>query len=845
MGAVYLAEQQAPHRRVAVKVIKAGMDTRQVVARFEAERQALAMMDHPNIAMVFDAGMTRDGRPFFAMEYVAGVPITDYCDRHQLSTRGRLALFLHVCAAIQHAHQKGVIHRDVKPSNVLVTVAEGGPVPKVIDFGVAKATNQRLTEKTIFTQLGLLVGTPEYMSPEQAEMSGLDVDTTTDIYALGVLLYELLAGALPFDSARLRRAGYAEIQRIIREEEPAKPSTRLTTLGATAADVAKRRGTDLSSLARELRGDLDWITLKAMEKDRTRRYASASEFAADLCRHLADEPIVARPAGVAYRGWKFVRRHRVGVAVSAAALLLLLASGATLAIQSRRVAAERDLAAQERDHAAATAAFLVSLFEASDPDRSKGEKVSARQLLDLGRQRLDSELGDQPQTRAVLLHTIGRVYRVLDLNDVAATVLMQALELRRGATGRDRADLAETMNELARVYTARGDPDRAESLDTEVLRLRREVYGVEHLKVAQSVSNLGVDAFSRGRFDRAEQYFRDAASMADRVSSPGDAAAMRVSVAAALLNQGRVVEGIDVLRGAIPVLQQALGAEHTRTLVAMNNLATALIRARQYEEAEKVQREILRVRRKLLGPGHFDVAVALYSLGEALQAQGRFSEAERALEESVAIHVARQQPPHVQHAWALAELASVQRRVRKYAAAEHSYRAAIDMFEKAANAPSGAVAFAWDGLGALLYAQGRIADAEPVFRRALGIRRAAGEKPGHGLAESMEQLGQVLCERNAREEGEPFAREALEIRRNAVPPAPSRLAFTQAVLGRCLAAGRRFEEAEALLTEAHQTLHAGGERTRDEAGYAVASLVTLYDAWKKPEQAAEWRLKLR
>jgi serine/threonine protein kinase len=254
MGVVYLAEQQTPHRRVALKVIKAGMDTRQVVARFEAERQALALMDHPNIATVFDAGETPAGRPYFAMEYVAGVPITDYCDRHQLSTRDRLALFLQVCSAIQHAHQKGVIHRDIKPSNVLVTLLEGTPVPKVIDFGVAKAINQRLTEKTLFTQLGLLVGTPEYMSPEQAEMTGLDIDTTTDIYAMGVLLYELLVGALPFDSARLRRAGYAEIQRIIREEEPLKPSTRLSSLGATATDVARRRQTDLASLARELIG---------------------------------------------------------------------------------------------------------------------------------------------------------------------------------------------------------------------------------------------------------------------------------------------------------------------------------------------------------------------------------------------------------------------------------------------------------------------------------------------------------------------------------------------------------------------------------------------------------------
>ena len=419
MGAVYLAEQQTPQRRVALKVIKAGMDTRHVVARFETEREALALMDHPSIATVFDAGETHSGRPYFVMEYVAGVPITDYCDRHNLRTRERLALFLQVCSAVQHAHQKGVIHRDLKPSNVLVTVVEGNPIPKVIDFGVAKATSRRLTEKTLFTELGLLVGTPEYMSPEQAEMTGLDVDTRTDIYALGVLLYELIVGALPFDSVRLRRAGYAEIQRIIREEEPARPSTRLSSLGATASEVARRRHTDLPSLMRELRGDLDWITLKSMEKDRTRRYASASELAADLSRHLADEPVSARPANFAYRSRKFVRRHRAGVAIGAAAIAVLVAFGATMAVQSSRIAAQRDLATRERDRAERVSGFLVSLFEASDPDRSKGEKVTARQILDLGRQRLDSELKDQPQTRAALLHTIGSVYAALDLNDVA------------------------------------------------------------------------------------------------------------------------------------------------------------------------------------------------------------------------------------------------------------------------------------------------------------------------------------------------------------------------------------------------------------------------------------------
>ena len=314
MGIVYLAEQDRPlHRRVALKVIKVGLETREVIARFEAERQALALMDHPCIAKVYDAGATADGKPYFAMEYVAGVPITHYCDTHRLDMDARLDLFVQVCGAIQHAHQKGVIHRDIKPSNLLVTLQDGKPLPKVIDFGVAKATHQRLTEKTMFTQFGMLIGTPAYMSPEQAEMSGLTVDTTTDIYSLGVVLYELMTGALPFDPELLRHAGFAEIRRIIREQEPLRPSARLISLHASATDVALRRGMPLPKLVRELRGDLDWIALKAMDKDRTRRYASASELAADVTRHLRTEPVMARPASLTYRARKFVRKYRVAL----------------------------------------------------------------------------------------------------------------------------------------------------------------------------------------------------------------------------------------------------------------------------------------------------------------------------------------------------------------------------------------------------------------------------------------------------------------------------------------------------------------------------------------------------
>src|ERR1039458_9770039 len=314
-GLVFMAEQQEPVRRmVALKILKAGMDTREVVARFEAERQALALMDHPNIARVLDGGSTASGRPYFVMDLVKGIPITEFCDQNHLSTEARLRLFMKVCAGVQHAHQKGIIHRDLKPTNVLVTVQEGEPVPKVIDFGIAKAIGQKLTERTLFTRFEQLIGTPAYMSPEQAEWSGVDIDTRSDIYSLGALLYELLTGTTPFEKETLARAALDEVRRMLRETELPMPSTRLQGLGQRLDEVARQRHTEPPLLTRLVRGDLDWIVMRALDKDRARRYETANELAHDLERHLRGEPVVAGPPSKVYRAGKFIRRHRLAVA---------------------------------------------------------------------------------------------------------------------------------------------------------------------------------------------------------------------------------------------------------------------------------------------------------------------------------------------------------------------------------------------------------------------------------------------------------------------------------------------------------------------------------------------------
>jgi eukaryotic-like serine/threonine-protein kinase len=374
MGVVWMAEQTQPvQRKVALKVIKPGMDSRQVIGRFEAERQALAMMDHVNIARVFDGGTTEHGRPYFVMELVHGVPITKYCDDNHLTPRERLELFVPVCQAIQHAHQKGIIHRDIKPSNVMVTLYDGKPVPKVIDFGVAKATEQKLTERTLFTQYGTMVGTLEYMSPEQAEMSALGVDTRSDIYSLGVLLYELLTGSTPLTHKRMKEAAYAEILRMIKEEEPPRPSTRLSDSGEALASISANRHTEPAKLTKLVRGELDWIVMKTLEKDRSRRYETAKDFAADVQRYLADEPVLACPPSVGYRVRKFARRNKAGLAVAALVLffLVLLGSGAGWAWRDRS-AREAEAARQQGERQAKARGQVESIF--AEVDRLEAEQ---------------------------------------------------------------------------------------------------------------------------------------------------------------------------------------------------------------------------------------------------------------------------------------------------------------------------------------------------------------------------------------------------------------------------------------------------------------------------------------
>ncbi|HET9888279.1 MAG TPA: serine/threonine-protein kinase, partial [bacterium] len=476
---MYLAEQLRPIRRhVALKLIKPGMDTKQVIARFEAERQALALMDHPCIAQVHEAGETETGRPYFAMEYVEGIPITTFCDREGLRIPQRLELFLQVCDAIQHAHQKGVIHRDIKPSNVLVAMRDGSPSPKLIDFGIVKATiaivANTMLGSTMMTREGMIVGTLGYMSPEQASGSPT-VDTRSDIYSFGALLYELLAGAPPFDAQRLRQAVLSDAVRVIREEDPPTLTARFSRSNEQERkQIAEQRSVDPRRLARELEGELQWMTFRAMEKDPNRRYPSAAELAADIRRHLANEPVLAGAPSTMYRLRKYVRRHRVGVTAAAIALAGIVAGGIAAGIALNRAVRAEQLAKREAESSRQVSDFLVELFQSSTPNRSGGETITARTLLEEGRRRIETDATGDLQIRARLLRTIGDAHMGLGLYDDGLRLLTGALATSEAAEPRDELEIASQLRAVASGLSMAGKPESSAVLLERAMALFQE-----------------------------------------------------------------------------------------------------------------------------------------------------------------------------------------------------------------------------------------------------------------------------------------------------------------------------------------------------------------------------------
>ncbi len=773
MGEVFEAEQLEPVRRkVALKLIKRGMESKEVLARFDSERQALALMSHPNIAQVYDAGTTTDGRPYFVMEFVQGVPVTQYCDTNRLTTKERLELFTQICDGVQHAHHKGVIHRDIKPSNVLVKIQDLKPVPKIIDFGVAKAIAQRLTEQTLFTAIGEFIGTPEYMSPEQAEMTELDIDTRTDVYSLGVVLYEMLVGAQPFDGRELRRAGFDEMRRKIREDEPPKPSVRLSGLGEQSTSAAKNRRLEPSTLARQLHGDLDWITMKALEKDRTRRYDSPGELAADIGRHLRNEPVLAGPPSTTYRVKKFVRRHTIGVAASALVVLALILGIAGTTVGMIRAKRAEKAASREAETAQQVSDFLVGLFEVSDPSEGSGEKVTAREMLDEGADRIRRELTDQPLVQARLMSTMGWVYISLGLYDTAQELLEEALAIREAELPPDHPDLAASLNELGEAYRERAEYDQAWPLYERALAIREEAFGPESMAVAAVLSNMALVLVDRGEYEEASSLYERMLAIDRHTLGPDDPelATSISNVAILHVRKGEFDEARALFERALEIFEKAYGPDHIMVASSLNSVGGVLNDMGDYRAALPFLERSVAIKEKVLGPDHPSLAGTLGNLGTLLKTLREFDRARTMLERASVIYREALGPDHPDYGESLSDLAIFHASTGDLEAAGPLFEESLAIRERALGPHHPIVATSLNNLGVYHRSMGDNEGARPYYERALEAYERSLD-PGHPqVALALTNLANLVKDLGDYDEAREMYERALVIREEALGP---------------------------------------------------------------------------
>ncbi|MEZ5966188.1 MAG: serine/threonine-protein kinase [Planctomycetota bacterium] len=802
MGSVFLAEQRQPVRRqVALKVIKPGMDSKAVLARFAVERQALALMDHPTIAKVFEAGATANGRPYFAMEYVQGAPITRFCDQQRLPLDDRLRLFGQVCGGVQHAHAKGVIHRDLTPNNLLVALVDGQPRAKIIDFGLARAIDRPLAARTLCTEQGAILGTPEYMSPEQAGIEGGDVDIRSDVYTLGVVLYELLTGKRPFESGELRGGGYDAMCRTIREKPPPRPSTKITTVPAETTAAAELRGTTADALVRRLRGDLDWVVLRCLEKDPARRYATVHELAADIQAHLERRPVQAHAPTTTYRLTKFVQRNRLLV-IGVATLLLVLVGGIVgTSVGLARASTNLQLAEQRASDLETIAKFQESRLR--DVDTAKMAVDLRRGLLDEARRGMQTR-GIAPATieqrtqelaeatdgvnftdlglQVLGDHVFGRALRAID-GELEAQPLIRARLLQATAT---------TMAKLGLLEAATAPQEKA-------LAIRRQELGDDARDTLESIGRTGLLLQARGRLPEAEAHLRDALARSQRVLGPDDRDTLNATENVAVLEEalGHLDLAEDGHRRALASLRLLFGDDDPDTLSTMNNLAALLKDRGAYDEAEELDRTALASQRRVRGDHDVDTLVTLNNLGMLLDTRNEDAEAEACVRQALAGFRLALGNDHPLTLNTLGNLGVLLQRRGHMEEAEKLLREALDGCRSALGEGHADTLAQLANLGVLLEARGKLDEAEACLRQELdGVRRARGDDHPETFT-SMHNLGTLLQVRGRLDEAESLLRQALAGRRRHFDERHMSVLITLGSLGSVQLYQRKFEDAEA------------------------------------------------
>jgi eukaryotic-like serine/threonine-protein kinase len=822
MGNVYLAERADGvfRKQVALKLVRQGMDTDEVLARFRRERQLLAGLEHPNIARLLDGGVSDDGRPYLVMEHVEGEPITAYCDRLAMDVGGRLRLFEQVCDAVQHAHRRLVVHRDLKPSNILVAT-DGGPdrepAVKLLDFGVAKLLDAAACSDDPITRAGVRLLTPEYAAPEQ--IRGDEVTTAADVYSLGVILCELLVGRRPFDLAGLAPH---ERERVLLQEEP-RPLTSLVTDEAAAS-----RSTTTARLLRQLHGDLETIAMTTLRRDQVQRYASVEALLEDLRRQRSSLPIRARRESAGYRAGRFVRRHRWGVASAAAFVLLLGGSVGALALQQRATALERDRAELELAQKTEVTAFLTDLFAAASPEEALGDTLTAYDLLARGVRKADA-LAEQPAVQAHLMGVLGKVYHNLGAYTEAEALLDRAHGLRLGLFGPDDLLTAESRHDLAETLQKRGDYDSAEALFRSALDIRRARLGLEHPAVAATLDGLGTTLYSRSEFDAAEALIREALAIRQQLDAEHReaAAASLTSLGNLLQDRRRFDEAEDAYRQALALRQATHGLAHPHVALSLMNLATVLINQARLAEAEDVLTEALRVGRAVWGEEHPHVAAALNSLGWLLIDLRRYDEAEPVLREALDQRRLLFGGEHAVVATSLSALATLYMNIGALDSAEALYQESLELRRSLHGSQHRQVAVGLTNLGVVLNRRGSYTEAERVHREAVATFEALLGPEDPSVALSKGNLGEVLHDAGRHHEAAVLFHDAFRALETSLAPDHPSLTRARVRLGICLAELGRREDALPLLQHAHQALlaaHGGADPRVAEVAARLAAV---------------------